>query len=295
MNKAWIVALVIASMPSVAGAVTASEARRQLEHSLLVKGEIETDAQGEVSSVTVEKPEKFPPGLVDYVTQQASRWKFEPVLVDGKPMRARSAMSLLVVATKLPDKQVSIGIRNASFGRQMPRQGEYVSPLDMKAPVYPRGLAAKGVSGTVYVLLKIGRDGSVQDAAVEKVNLRVLAKEHVMESWRAALSESALETLRTWRFAIPASGRHADDQAWLVWAPVDFGLYNDNGKRVDANGNLTTDSYGKWKTYVRGPSQPIRWLLEDRPGFSSDSLEGGGVYMAEDDKGPKLLTPLDRG
>lgn len=295
MKKAWIVAFVIALVPSAAGAVTASEARRQLEHSLLVKGEIETDAQGNVSSVTVEKPDKFPPGLVDFVTQQASRWKFEPVLVEGKPMRARSVMSLLVVAKKLPNKQVSIGIRNASFGRQAPKQGEYVSPLDMKPPVYPRGLAAKGVSGTVYVLLKVGRDGSVQDAAVEKVNLRVLAKESVMQSWREALSEAALETLRTWRFSIPTTGQYADDQTWSVWAPVDFGLFNEEGKPVDANGNAVADSYGKWKTYVRGPSQPIRWLLEDRPGFSSDSLEEGGVYRAEDDKGPKLLTPLDRG
>lgn len=226
MKKAWIVALVIALVPSAAGAVTASEARRKLEHSLLVKGEIETDAQGDVSSVTVEKPEKFPPGLVDYVTQQVSRWKFEPVLVEGKPMRARSVMSLLVVATKLPNKQVSIGIRNASFGRQAPKPGEYVSSLDMKPPVYPRSLAAKGVSGTVYVLLKVGRDGSVQDAAVEKVNLRVLAKEHVMQSWRETLSEAALEALRTWRFSIRRSGntptirRGSYGRRWISRCPT---------------------------------------------------------------------------
>lgn len=295
MNKAWIVALVIVLLPSSAGAVTASEVRKHLEYSLLVKGEIETNAEGEVSSVNVEKPEKFPPGLVDYVKQQVSGWKFEPVLVAGKPARARSSMSLLVVAKKLANKDVSIGIRNASFGRQELKEGEFVSPLDKKPPVYPRGLAAKGVSGTVYVLLKVGRDGTVEDAAVEKVNLRVLAKEHVMESWRAALSEAALETLTTWRFSVPTTGEYADDQAWSIWAPVDFELVNAKGEPVDGNGNvIADDGYGKWKTYVRGPSRPILWLAEDRPGFSSDSLEEGGVYMAEDEKGPKLLTPLDR-
>ena len=72
MKKAWIVALVIALLPAWAGAVTTSEIRNKLEYSLLVKGEIETNAQGEVSSVNVDKPDKFPPGLVDYVIQQVS-------------------------------------------------------------------------------------------------------------------------------------------------------------------------------------------------------------------------------
>jgi hypothetical protein len=293
MKKAWIVFLVIALLPSSAGAVTASEARKHLEYSLLVKGEIETNAEGEVSSVNVEKPEKFPPGLVDYVKQQVSGWKFEPVLVAGKPVRARSSMSLLVVAKKLANKEVSIGIRNASFGRHEFEEGEFVSALSKKPPVYPHAMQAQGVAGTVYVLLKIGRDGTVQDAAVEKVNLRVLGKEHAMESWRAALSEAALGALKAWTFAVPTKGKYADDQSWSIWAPVDFELINARGEPVDARGNTIAGGYGKWKTYVRGPSQPIPWLAEDRPGFSSDSLEEGGVYMAEKDMGPKLLTPLD--
>ena len=122
---------------------------------MLVKGEIETNAQGEVSSVNVDKPDKFPPGLVDYVKQQVSGWKFEPALVAGKPVHTRSAMSLLVVARKLPNKEVAIGIRNASFGRQQLKEDEFISAPSRKQPVYPYSMRAKGVVGTVYELVRV--------------------------------------------------------------------------------------------------------------------------------------------
>lgn len=283
MKKVWIAALAIALLPSSAGAVTASEIRK-VEYSLLVKGEIETSAEGEVSWVNVEKPEKFPPGLVDYVKQQVSGWKFEPVLAAGKPVRARSSMSLLVVARRPANEDVSIGIRNASFGRQELKEGEFLSVLSAKPPVYPREIQAKGVSGTVYVLLKVGRDGTVQDAAVEKVNLRTLAKEKVMESWRAALTDAALKALKDWTFVVPTKGNLADDQSWYGWVPVNFEL----GHASNGQGG-----YGKWKVYIPGPRQPIPWLADNQPGFSSDALADGGIHMVKQGNEPKLLTPLD--
>lgn len=284
MKKTWILAVVVALLPVLAGAASNSEIRKHVEYSMLVKGEIETDAEGAVSSVSVDKPDKFPPGLVDFVKQRVTRWKFEPVLVAGRPARARSSMSLLVVARKLANEEVSIGIRNASFGHQQPKKGEFLSALSAKPPVYPEAMQAKGVSGTVYVLLKVGRDGTVQDAAVEKVNLRTLAKEKVMESWRASLADAALKALKTWTFVVPTKGALADNPSWYGWVPVNFDLGNAKGGQ---------GGYGKWNTYIPGPRQPIPWLSENQPGFSSDSLADGGVYMAEQDNGPKLLTPLD--
>lgn len=292
IKKEWILVVLCALLPLSAGATSRSELRKQVEYSLLVKGEVETDVEGGVSSITVDRPGKFPAGLVDYVKQQVSLWKFEPVQVAGAPVRARSSMSLLVVARKLANEGVSIGIRNASFGKQEFEPGEVVSALSRPPPAYPPAMLAKGVAGTVYVVLKVGRDGTVQDAAVEKVNLRVLDKEHVMASWRAALSEAALDATRAWTFAIPTKGKYAGDASWSMWAPVNFELVNGKGEPVDARGNPVAGGYGQWKAYVRGPSQPISWLAQGRPGFSPDSLEEGGVYMVEKDIGAELLTPL---
>ena len=292
VRKTWIVALVIALLPAWASAVSMSEIRHKLEYSLLVKGEIETRAQGEVSSVNVDKRDKFPPGLVDYVKQQVSGWKFEPALVAGKPAHTRRSMSLVVVARKFPDKGVAIGIRDASFGPQQLKEDGFIYALSQKQPVYPSSMRAKGVAGTVYVLVRVGRDGKVQDAVVERVNLRVLAKEHVMESWRAALSGAALEAVKEWTFIVPTKGPYGDAPFWPAWAPVNFEIKNAKGAVINAPANAVQEGYGKWKTYVRGPRQSISWLLENRPGFSSDSLEEGGVYVAENDTGPKRLAPL---
>ena len=284
MKKTWIVAVLIALLPVLAGAATRSDIRKQIEYSMLVQGVIETDVGGNVGAVTVDKPEKFPEGLVAYVQQQVSGWKFEPVLVDGKPMRARSKMSLLVVA-KRPDKDtISIRILNANFDGdgKGPQEGEVVSPLQRTAPLYPESVAAAGVTGTVYVVVKIGPDGTVQDAVVEQVNLRVLGKEKVMAAWRSALSDSALKAARGWTYKLPTRGEQASASFWSARTPISFMMHGTD-----------PDRYGKWQVYLPGPRQNIPWFSSEAASVSPDSFADGGVYMLGQSKGPKLLTPLD--
>ena len=168
--KTWIVAvlMLIALLPGAAAAATRSELLKQVEYSMLVKGTIETDAAGNVSSAAIEKPGKFPAGLVEYVQQQVAAWKFEPVLVNGQPKRARSNMSLLVVAKRLEKEGVTIRIRNASFdveGLPGALHEQMLAPVKMTPPFYPESVAAAGVAGTAYVVVKVGKDGNVQDPA----------------------------------------------------------------------------------------------------------------------------------
>ena len=285
MKKTWIVAILIALLPVLADAASRSDIRKQIEYSMLVQGVIETDVAGNVSAVTVDKPEKFPEGLVAYVQQQVSGWKFEPVLVDGKPMHARSQMSLLVVA-KRPDKDtISIRIRNANFdgdGKGL-QEGEVLSTLQMTPPLYPESVAAAGVSGTVYVVVKVGQDGTVQDAVVEQVNLRAMGKEKVMAAWRGALSDSALKAARGWKFKPPTRGGQASASYWSVRVPTDFKMFG-----IDR-----PDRYGKWQVYLPGPRQNIPWWSNEAASVSPDSFADGGVYMLGQNKGPKLLTSLD--
>lgn len=285
MKKTWIVAVLIALLPVLAGAATRSDIRKQIEYSMLVQGVIETDVGGNVGAVTVDKPEKFPEGLVGYVQQQVSGWKFEPVLVDGKPVRARSKMSLLVVATRPNKDTISIRIRNANFdgddkGQQ---EGEVLSAVQMTPPLYPESVAAAGVSGTVYVVVKIGQDGTVQDAVVEQVNLRAMGKEKVMAAWRSVLSDSALKAARGWKFKPPTLGGQASASYWSARVPTDFKLIG-----IDR-----ADRYGKWQVYLPGPRQSIPWGSNEAAGIAPDSFADGGVYMLGQNKGPKLLTLLD--
>ena len=283
--KTWIVALLIMLSPGLVNAATRSEMLKQVEYSMLVKGIIETDAAGNVSSAAIEKPGKFPAGLVEYVQQQVAAWKFEPVLVNGQPRRARSKMSLLVVAKKLDKQGISIRIRNASFdveGLPGAPQGEMLAPAKMAPPFYPGSVAAAGVAGTAYVVVKVGKDGNVQDAVVEQVNLLAMGKEKVMASWRSAFADAALKAARQWTFKPPGQGPQVSAEFWSARVPVAF--------RMDGT---DVDRYGKWQVYIPGSRQSIPWWSEDTPSASPDSLADGGVYMLGQDTGPKLLTALD--
>ena len=279
--KTRIVVLLLALLPFAAGAVDRAEFLRKVESSMLVKGTIETDAEGSVSSVLLDKPEKFPPGLVDFVQKQVMAWKFEPVLVDGQPRRARSSMSLRVVARALDEDKYTISIRNASFGGEAPKEGEVVSRSKIAPPRYPEQVLRSGAQGSVYVVAKIAKDGRVSDAVIEQVNLRTIGTEKEMATWRAALSDATLKAVRDWKYSPPTTGELADDEYWLVRVPVDFKM--DNRKFA----------YGKWEMYIPGPRQTLPWNSEERPGFSPDSLAEGGDYMlGQKNTGPRLLTPL---
>lgn len=283
MKKAWLVAVVVALLPLVAaGAIPRAEILRQVESSMLVKGTIEINPDGSVDTLSIDQQDKFPAGLVDFVHKQVQAWKFEPVLVEGKAMRARSPLSVRVVARAVGEDSYSIAIRNASFDGEPPSEGEALSSRSMDPPRYPDLVARSGASGTVYVVVKVGKEGRVADAVVEQVNLRTIGTAREMEAWRKALADAALKAARKWTFIPPVRGELADDASWSARVPCDF--------KMDSR---STFVYGKWEQYIPGPRQSIPWSEEDRPGFSPDALAAGGVYMIGRNAGPKLLTALD--
>lgn len=282
MKKAWLLGLMVSLLPLAASGASSAEALKQVESSMLVQGAIETTQDGSVSSVTIDREEKFPAGLVDYVKKQAMTWKFEPVVIDGKPMRARSLMSIRVVAKKLDKDRYTIAIRNASFDGDAPVEGETLTSLTLGPPRYPQAVAMDGASGVVYVVVKVGTDGTVADAIVEQVNLMTAGTTSEMARWRRLLATAALDAARGWTFKIPVKGEQATQESWSARVPAAFIM----NEKLDA-------AYGKWDMYIPGPRQSIPWSDEDRPGFSPDALAAGRVYMIGSAKGPKLLTALD--
>ncbi len=287
MKKTWIVALVVSFLPLVATAaarnsIPRAEILKQVESSMLVKGTIETNPDGSVDTVTIDRQENFPAGLVDFVQKQVLAWKFEPVLVDGKAMRVRSPMSARVVARKVDEDNYSIAIRNASFEGDEPAEGETLTSTRMTPPRYPPAVAMSGASGVAYLLVKVGEQGRVVDAIVEQVNLKTVGTSNEMTAWRKALADAALGAARQWKFKTPVKGEQANQEFWSARIPVAFYM-SDSFKTT----------YGKWEMYIPGPRQSAPWSEENRPGFSPDALADGGIYMIGLNKGPRLLTALD--
>lgn len=289
MRWGWAVAAVLVATTAWADrGQSATEVRKQAESSLLVSGNIVIEPDGAISQVTVNHEDQLPEAVRAFVHESVAQWKFKPLQKDGKPTRATAPMSARLVARKLDNRDFQIAIRGVSFNKYDAKDRQIVTSVQMDPPSYPESAYRRGVQGTVYLIAKVGRDGSVQDAFAEQVNLGVYAREGQMRMFREILSKSALDAARHWKFQPPLTGRYADAAFWTVRVPIAY--------RLDRNEK--SPAYGHWDTYIPGPRMSVPWATgQDRADFSPDALAEGGVYMAnaDDQDQPKLLTPLQGG
>jgi TonB family protein len=280
--KRWLIGLFCVLLSSAALAAGPAAVRKRVQASMLLTGTIVVAPDGSVSSYAIDKPEKLPPMVTGLIAESIPKWKFEPTLLDGKPVAAKAKMSVRFVAKPLGDDKYSVGISGTEFGQNVP--GESITYKNRVAPTYPPQAANSRISGTVYLLLRVGRQGQVQEAVAEQVNLVVVDSDEELERGRKMLANSALAAARKWTFNLPTSGAHMNDEYWVARVPIAYDLMS---------GPLRDDDYGKWQPYVPGPKQPVPWMDDQRLlSGSADALPDGGLQPLEKD-GLRLITPPD--
>lgn len=278
------VALCLLLPPAVAK--NARAVRKTVEHSVLLKGNISVDARGRVVDASLDEPARIPPGVAPFVLDRVSRWEFEPARDEaGQPVPATAPMNLRVVASRAEGGGHVLSIRSASFQAYDPDDLTQLAYRKMIAPSYPKDAVRVRVEGDVYVVVKVGRDGQVEDASVRQVNLHVVGSERSMDRMRTMLASTSVKTIRQWTFRTPTEGALADRPCWYAVVPIAFRLGTPDG--VDPG----SDPFA-WTAYVPGPVQPIPWAdgSADTP-QSPDALPGRGVYTDRAD-GLRLLTAL---
>lgn len=272
-----LVALLLALSVGAAVAAPAGSksAKDRIEASMLVTGWIDIEADGSVGNHQLDEPDKLPPDVVGLLGKAVPGWRFHPVLVDGKPAPVRSRANILVEARKAGEDRYLLGIARATFGSH--EDADVPTSARLTPPGYPAGLAAAGVGGTVYLVIKVARDGRVADVMAEQVNLKTIASDHQMQRMRDMFAKVSVARAQRWRFNPP---RKPDDAPyWLVRVPVEF----------VAPGS-TQAGYGQWHSYVPGPRAEIPWEgAQDMD--APDTLVAGRVYPTGK-QGPELLTPL---
>lgn len=274
----WIAALLAASVGHAVAAGPAA-VRKQIESSLLVKGTIDITAEGRVVEYALEGKDALADSVIELIDSAVPHWRFEPVELRNGTTRARASMSVRLVAKKLDDDSYMVALRGAQFGNDAP--GESPAGKDMRPPAYPQNAVRAGVGGTVYTVLRVGRDGRVEEAIAEQVNLRVVASEAAMEQWRRTLAKAALQTARRWTFDPPTKGEEVDAPYWSVRVPVDFVAPGTKEPKAS-----------QWHAYIPGPRERIPWKT-DEGDAGADALAAGGVYPVG--RGPRLLTALGGG
>lgn len=255
----------------LASAQSAREAREQVEMSMLVRGHVDIDREGRITAHELEQPDKLPEFVIDMVSAAMPTMLFEPVMVDGSPVLARAKMTLRLVAQ--PDgEQMRLSIRSAHFGDEtaVPDE-ERVRSVRMTPPSYPKDALYSGGTGTVYLLLKVGRDGQVEDVVVEQTNLTALGSAREMDRIRSSLERASVREARRWRYEPPVAGEEADAPYWAVRVPVEY--------HIDSS---PTPDYGQWVAYHPGERAPRPdWAKRDAPGFSPDLLAAGATHPAQ--------------
>ena len=284
--KVW--GIVFAASLAAAFAAKAGHKDRLIEKaemSMLVSGGIDMRPDGSVERYSIDHSEKLSAAVVQLIGAQVSQWRFEPVLVDGKPVAAHTNMSLRIVAKPADEQNFNVRIQSVSFSGGSDDADDHMSVLK-KTSLGPmvRALVSSGVDAAdLYIALKVGTDGKVQDAVVEQVNLFALGGDREMESARKVLGDSTMEVVRKWTFRVPA--REPDGEPyWSGVLPVTFRVSGDS-----------TQEYGQWKTYVPGPCASVPWReLNSVTEHPCDAAAPEGE-LTLDGSGPKLLTPLMKG
>lgn len=252
---------------------------------MLVTGSIVVAPDGSVQSYALDQQEKLPGVVVGLIGRQVPKWRFEPTMLDGHPVAARSTMNLRVVAQKRIDGGYSFAIAGATFPQVTDSQAAAFAMR--KQPVYPSTALHDHVSGTVYLTLRVNEQGAVVGGYAEQVNLdtspTATPAEYQLKKWRSILAKSALDAALTWKFA---GIKHVDATSggdWIATTPVNY--------HIEESDSPTVDMYGKWEIYLPGPVQNSPWPDAPIAGSTNlDAIPAGSLALAA--TGLHLTTPL---
>ena len=212
-------------------------------------GEIEIGPDGAVKDYRLGGD--LPQGVIQAVASNVRRWKFEPILVDGRPVIATTRMRLALAAVPTQGDQFALKVTNVWFGE--PEKTRALAP-----PLYPPAMQRAYAGGKVSLIVKVDANGNVVDAMPEQTSLSEDVKGKTANRWRRMLEESSIAAARNWKFT---STEKIDGEAMptLVRVPVVFSMG------------------GQWSGFIPGPIQTVPWLIRESTASQAmrDTLEDG--------------------
>ncbi len=252
--------------------------RKQVEASMQVTGEVVIAPDGSVKSYTLDRAEALAPEARAVLEKSVPDWELQVKRADGRPLQSPVAVKMSVQLVARPtgvDDQLRVTIGGTAFwDPKAPVQVQHKQELT--PPTYPEIAWRAGMSGIVYVVLRLNPDGTVAEAHAERVDMTVLADERHLRKFREVFAKTSLRTAKKWTFSISPE-QLAKPGPIGVRVPVEFALA---GSKPTPNAE-----YGQWKAYVPGPYAPIPWLNQTAEGDGADSGIGamvpGQVYSMD--------------
>lgn len=230
-------------------------------YELEATGTIEIGPDGEVFEYQLDKGQ--PEAIENALGRSIQQWHFEPILVDGNPVIAKTRMRMAIEALPTPGKDYQLRIGGVWFGEPDS------SPHRMAPPPYPRGAAKAGVGAKTVLVLQLNSQGTVEQAHAEQVSLsRVTHPSGKAERWRDAFAKACIAAAKKWQFDISET-LDGDPIGTSVRVPVEFFLAD----TASANPRVNA-----WRSYIPGPRVPAPWIAETSVAAQDmDELKDGDV------------------
>lgn len=239
------------------GDIHAKDVTKIAEASMLVTGTVELNTDGSLHNYTLDHQEKLQAAVVDLIQRNVPAWRF--TFSSQPTSMPKESMSLRIVAKNIDQQHTTLSIAGVQLDDAAMAGNDYVHSVEHKpAPVFPSYSLHGGVSGSVYLLVKVGRDGKVADIATEQVNLRKEYEQTNMELYRKDLADAAEKAVRQWTFVTPTTGKWVNEKYWLLRMPVNFHIANTD---MDLHSGF---DYGTWEVYIPGPRKRVPWLSDQR-------------------------------
>lgn len=275
MNR-WIAGFLFALLaPTV---LADAQDPKALEASMVVSGWIAVAPDGSVQGYTIDQSEKLPQAVINHIQRKVPAWKFR--FDEPAAMIQRVQMHLRIQATPIDDKRYGVAIASASFGNRDGSDTDFISRKDRPLINYPSQALEAHVSGSVYLVIRVNRQGRVENVAAEQVNLHTRGSEARLRFLRDVLANAAIRGMKQSTYNLPTTGKHAADSSWDVIQPVTFTIVPEPPE----------GDYGKWEVYVPGPRQPVPWLKDGQSDISPDTIPAGSISQTTSSL--HLATPL---
>lgn len=243
--------------------------RKQVEASMLVTGELVVAPDGAVKSYSIDRADALPTETRELIAEVIPAWELDVKKADGSPLHSPTTVRMSVQLLARPivgvDDQLRVTIQGAAFR-------DPNAPVDVQAkgkltpPEYPMSAVRSGMTGTVYVALRLNSDGTVAETHVERVDMTVVSDEKTLLKFSKALAKAAVGAAKQWTFNI-APERLAHPEPVEVRVPIDFLMA----------GKTSTTEYGRWHAYVPGLYAPLPW--RNRTADGGDAERGIGAMV----------------
>ncbi|HEU4665199.1 MAG TPA: hypothetical protein VFS55_14315 [Dokdonella sp.] len=261
MRTKWRIAVAVA-FTLLAGAAFAAP---KTEYRLSLNGALEVGPDGSVRSYAIDGDTDA--AAKKMVEAAVAKWRFQPIVRDGKPVIARTTMRLSLRAVPTEHDMYQLRLTSASFG-------EAVKLNNRRAPKYPDAAARAHLGARVLLVMDVGADGVLRNVGAYQTSLDSEApNEHVAERWRRLFERASILAARHWTFE-RTDGNSAPLEPHQYMVPVEFRIVRE---REDEN-------KPRWMATVPGPTRAEPWMhLASLRADAVDGLPDGAAVALDSD------------